>query len=124
MSPAQVSQLASSTPPVEQIGCAHVEPPPPPPPMQTPALQVSPLSQVPHEPPQPSSPHVLPLQAGVHVEPPPSCAPLGVPMPVGPSQPAPALHLIVPQLPFLPVVTSKNFDAFEYAQPGDVLPMP
>src|SRR5690242_5377866 len=107
MSPAQLSQLPSSSPPVEQIGWAQV-PPPLPPPMQMPPLQVSPVSQLPHEPPQPSSPQVLPLHDGVHVLPPPSAAPFGEPMPVGPSQPAPALHRIVPQLPFLPVVTSKN----------------
>ena len=112
---AQLSHEPVSAPPVEQIGCEHVEPPPPPP-THTPAEQLWPDPHEPHEPPQPSSPHILPLQLGVHEPPPPpSAAPFGVPMPVGPSQPAPALHRMLPQLPFLPVVTSKNFDEFEYA---------
>jgi hypothetical protein len=107
---AQVSQLAVSAPPVEQIGWPHE-----PPPVQVPpGLQVWPAPQVPHEPPQPSSPQVLALQVGTQVPPPPSTAPLGEPMPVGPSQPAPALHSAVPQLPFLPVVMSKNCEACWY----------
>src|SRR5690349_16351866 len=61
MLPAQVSHDAVSAPPVEQIGCEQV----PPPPTQVPALQVWPAAHVPHEPPQPSSPQVLPLQFGV-----------------------------------------------------------
>ena len=124
MLPAQVSHEPSSEPPVEQIGWAQVEPPPPPP-THTPPEQLSPDAHEPQLPPQPSSPQVLPLQLGVQVPPPPpSALPFGEPMPVGPSQPAPALHSTLPHVPFLPVVTSKNFDAFEYAQPGALLPSP
>ncbi len=62
ISPAQVLQLPSRFEPVEQIGCAQL----PVPPVQVPdVLQVWPLPQVPHEPPQPSSPQVLPAQFGV-----------------------------------------------------------
>jgi hypothetical protein len=61
---------------------------------------------LPHEPPQPSFPHDFPLQLGAQrvVF---STAPFGVPIPVGPSQPAPALHSWLPQEPFDPLVTSK-----------------
>jgi hypothetical protein len=38
--------------------------------------------------------------------PPERAAPFGVPHPVGPSYPTPAVHSMVPQLPFLPEVTS------------------
>jgi hypothetical protein len=75
-----------------------------------PALQVSPVGQLPHVPPQPLLPQVLPAQFGVHV-PPVIAVAFGDPMPVGPSQPAPALHSALVQVPLLPVVTSKNCDA-------------
>src|SRR6185312_2368783 len=53
-----------------------------------------------------------------------SSAPFGVPMPVGPSQPWPALHIVVPQLPFVPDATSLNADLFSYASAGVALPWP
>ena len=77
----------------------------PPPSHTPPALQVWPPEHVPQLPPQPSSPQFLPVQLGVQV--PPAIAPaFGEPRPVGPSQPAPALHRTVPQVPFCPVSTS------------------
>ena len=91
------------------------EPLPEPEPLHTPAEQVWPLSHEPQLPPHPSSPQTLPLQFGVHVVPPPRFVPFGEPIPVGPSQPAPALHSAVPQLPFLPLVTSKKLVAWPYA---------
>src|SRR5205814_9142266 len=104
---AHASHDVVSLAPVEQIGWLHE-----PPPVQVPpGLQVVPLPQLPQLPPQPSSPQVLPLQLGLQVPPPPSAVPLGVPIPVGPSQPAPALHRMLPHEPFLPVVTSKNCEA-------------
>jgi hypothetical protein len=71
------------------------------------ALQVLPVEQVPQVPPQPSGPQVLPVHAGVQVPPPASAAPLGVPTPLGPSQPAPALQRMLPHEPLVPEVTSK-----------------
>ncbi|WP_206784851.1 hypothetical protein [Amycolatopsis sp. MtRt-6] len=44
-----------------------------------------------------------------------AAVPLGVPSPVGPSQPVPALHCTaVEQVPLLPEVTSLRFPAWEY----------
>jgi hypothetical protein len=73
-------------------------------------LQLEPLAQAPQVPLQPSLPQTLPLQLGVQVEPEPPAraAPFGVPMPVGPSHPAPALHRTLPHEPFDPLVTSKK----------------
>src|SRR5438270_45631 len=95
---AQGSHDEVSFTPLEQIGCAQLEPPPVPPPVppvHTPAaLQVSPDAQLPQLPPQPSLPQFLPPQLGVQPPPPPpvppppapaSAAPFGVPTPVGPS---------------------------------------
>ncbi len=42
----------------------------------------------------------------------PSTEPFGVPMPVGPSHPTPALHWMLPQEPLLPLVMSWNADVF------------
>jgi hypothetical protein len=72
------------------------------------ALQVWPVAQVPQVPPQPSLPQFLPVQLGTQTVPPLSTAPFGVPMPVGPSQPVVALHRALVQVPFEPVVMSKN----------------
>jgi len=44
--------------------------------------------------------------------------PLGVPRPVGPSQPVPALQSGAPQRPLLPVVTSFRLEVCEYKLPG------
>ena len=41
-----------------------------------------------------------------------STAAFGVPLPVGPSQPVPALHSVVPQVPLVPLVMSKKPVAF------------
>jgi hypothetical protein len=38
--------------------------------------------------------------------------PFGVPIPVGPSQPARAWHTGIPQAPLLPLVTSNSWPAF------------
>jgi ABC-type uncharacterized transport system involved in gliding motility auxiliary subunit len=73
-------------------------------------LQVWPPAQVPQVPPQPSLPQVLPVQAGVQ-ELPFRTAPLGVPMPVGPSQPAPDVHSTLPHEPLVPELTSKKAPA-------------
>lgn len=91
--------------------------------LQLPLLQIEPLAQAPHEPPQPSSPQVCEPQLGVQLV----CsiaAPLGVPMPVGPSHPAPALHKLLPQLSFLPVVTSKKAFVLLYANEFEAEPRP
>ena len=91
--------------------------------LQVPLLQIEPLAQLPHNPPQPSSPQVCEPQLGVQLVW-SSAAPLGVPMPVGPSHPAPALHKALPQLSFLPVVTSKNAFVLWYANEFNVEPRP
>jgi hypothetical protein len=70
-------------------------------------LHVCPLAHDPQVPLQPSLPQDLPEQEGVH-ELPFRAVPLGVPMPVGPSQPAPDLHSTLPHEPLLPEVTSKK----------------
>jgi len=41
-----------------------------------------------------------------------SFEPFGVPTPVGPSQPGPAVHWMLPHEPLLPLVTSLKADAF------------
>jgi homeobox protein ESX1 len=86
--------------------------------------QVWPVAHVPHVPPQPSLPHILPVQFGVQVLPPPSAEPFGEPLPVGPSQPAPALHIAPEHEPFDPLVTSKKFAVWPYEYDGPALLMP
>ena len=39
---------------------------------------------------------------------------LGVPSPVGPSQPVPAVQIGAPHEPLVPLVTSNRFDAWPY----------
>ncbi len=98
-----------------QLGVQEVE--------QVPAdVHVLPLAQVPQVPPQPSLPHDFPLQLGVHDVEPFNAEPIGVPMPVGPSQPAPALQSTLPQLPFEPLVTSVKSAMFSYANDGAAPP--
>src|SRR5579859_1913579 len=74
-------------------------------------LHVSPPGHVPQLPPQPSEPHCLPEHCGAQTVP-PSAAPLGVPLPVGPSHPALAWQRMDPsaqaESAFVPVVTSKK----------------
>ncbi len=117
---AHESHDAVRAPPVKQIECAQ------PAAVHVPlALQVWPVPQVPQVPPQPSGPQFLPVQLGVQVAAPLSTAPFGVPIPVGPSQPVPALHRELVQLPFEPVVTSKNCVVCAYgklALPVGVMP--
>jgi hypothetical protein len=51
-------------------------------------------------------PLLLPLLDELLLVPPARAVPFGVPHPVGPSYPTPAVHSMLPQLPFLPEVTS------------------
>src|SRR5579862_5186217 len=50
-----------------------------------------------------------------------SIVPFGVPLPVGPSQPAPAVQSGAVQEPFAPDVTSKNIVGFLYENDGPAL---
>ena len=84
----------------------------------------------PAEPASLPDPMFVPLPEPVLVPPPPlplppraeSFAPSGVPMPVGPSQPAAALQSAVVHVPFLPVVTSLKAAVFAYANAAVVSP--
>jgi len=114
----QESQPDFRRPPVEHSLCVQVEV------VHVPAaLHVCPEAQVPQVPPQPSGPQVLPVHCGVQT-PPPRRVPLGVPLPVGPSQPAAALQSALVQVPLEPLVTSKNCDGFAYEYDGPTLPFP
>src|SRR5206468_745100 len=57
------SQPLLSAPPLAHLSCAQA----PPPTHCPPALHVCPVAQLPQDPLQPSGPHCLPLQLGVHV---------------------------------------------------------